>query len=895
MRPVDLDTVYAVDANREGHLMQAAEEWAPAPGRRSRVLVVDDEPQVLVALEDVLMRDYDVITAASPETALRVLEAERDVAVVMSDQRMPGMTGDELFSKISTSSDATRVMVTGYAELPAVIRAVNRGRIFAYVTKPWDSSELRLTIKKSVEHFELSRELAHERQLLDDLMNNIPDAIYFKDRDLRFTRMNRAAAERVALRDTSDAVGKRLVDLGIPPDLASAFEQEETQILARGHARIDLIREHEARDGRRYYSTTIAPVRARGGAVQGLVGISRDVTARVEVELALQRSNHVRTMLGAVNGAILRVKERDLLLQECCRIAVDEGGLLLASIVLVDHELAVECTVSHGADDELVQRLAHAAVDRAARSLLAAALSDRQPHVSSDPRSDLDGALARDLAERGGRALGAFPLVAEGHTLGVLVLVSDQYDFFDGEEVRLLSELADNVAFALDHLEKSARLDFLAYYDDLTGLPKRNLLVNRLLELVQPRSDSSGRVALVLVEVSRFRHVNATLGRGAGDDLLVQVGRRLAKLVAEADLLARFESSTFAILLAGAGDDAELAAWVERSVFGSFDAPFNVRSTELRVSVRIGIAVLPAGSTDADRLIVNAEAALANARASGQRYLFHAPHMNERVGEKLTLETRLRRALDHDQFLLYYQPKIDLKSGMVVGLEALIRWDDPERGLIAPAEFVPILEETGLIVEVGDWVLQSVAAQCATWLDEGLLPPRIAANVSATQLSQRTFVRSVEHAFELWPAARGGLDLEITESVLIEDLVGNIDKLRQLKEQGVCVAIDDFGTGYSSLGYLSRLPIDALKIDQSFVLRMSDDAQNMTIITTIISLAHSLDMKVIAEGVESSEQARLLKLVKCDQIQGFLVGKPQGAHEVRTLFRSNTRTWPPPA
>jgi diguanylate cyclase (GGDEF)-like protein/PAS domain S-box-containing protein len=874
--------------------MQAVEEWAPATGRRSRVLVVDDEPQVLVALEDVLMRDFEVLKAGSPETALRVLDEVHDVAVVISDQRMPGMTGDELFSKISASSDATRVMVTGYAELPAVIRAVNRGRIFAYVTKPWDSSELRLTIQRGVEQFELSRELAHERQLLDDLMNNIPDAIYFKDRELRFTRMNRACAERVALRDTNDAVGKRLAELGIPPELAAAFEQEETQIIKRGHARIDLIREHEAREGRRFYSTTIAPVRARGGGVQGLVGISRDVTARVEVELALQRSNHVRTMLGAVNGAILRVKERDILLQECCRIAVEDGGLLLAALVLLDHEGAVETAASHGADDRFVEHLTHAVVDQASPSVLAAALADRQPHLSSDPGADLDPRLARDVARRGGQALGVFPLSADGHAAGVLVLVSDQSDFFDGEEMRLLSELADNVAFALDHLEKSARLDFLAYYDELTGLPKRNLLMNRLLEAV-PLAPVNGRVALLLVEISRFRQVNATLGRGAGDDLLVQVGRRLTKLVGEGELLARFESSTFAILVTEAADEAELAAWVEHGVFGAFEAPFNVRSTELRISARVGLAVLSAESEDADRLIQSAEAALANARASGQRYLFPPPHMNERVSEKHTLETRLRRALEQEQFLLYYQPKIDLKSGMVVGLEALIRWDDPERGLIAPAEFIPSLEETGLIVEVGDWVLRTVAAQCAAWLDEGLLPPRIAANVSAMQLSQRSFVRSVERAFELWPAARGGLDLELTESVLIEDLVGNIEKLRQLKEQGVCVAIDDFGTGYSSLGYLSRLPIDALKIDQSFILRMSDDPQNMTIITTIISLAHSLDMKVIAEGVESSEQARLLKLVKCDQIQGFLVGKPQGAHEVRTLFRSNTRTWPPPA
>lgn len=877
--------------------MQALEEWAPVMGCRSRVLVVDDEPEVLVALEDVLTRDYDVLKTTSPKEALIVLEDDPDIAVVISDQRMPGMTGDELLAQLSTSCDATRVMVTGYAELPAVIRAVNKGKIFAYVTKPWDTSELRMTIQKSVEHFELARKLAQERQLLEDLMNNIPDAIYFKDRDLRFTRVNRACAERVDLRNTTDLVGKRLIELGIPAELASTFEDEESQIIAEGQASTDFIRELDAREGRRFYSTTIAPVRTRGGAVQGVVGISRDVTARVEVERALQRLTHVRSMLGAVNGAILRVRDRDVLLQEACRVAVDEGGLLIGAVVLLDASGDIATTAAHGADDEFTRLLANgvAGNSNGAQALLATALRERQPCVVNDVPAHADSRIERAVLRRGGNALGLFPLVADGRVSGVLALVSAQKGFFDGEEVHILTELADNVAFAVDHLEKSARLDFLAYYDELTGLPKRNLLLQRLLEHLPEADARGGEAALVLAEVTRFREVNATLGRGAGDDLLVQVGRRLAKVLNEGDTLARFESSAFAFLLKAPGDAAELASWVEERIFRAFETPFSVRGSELRAAVRVGAALLQPGARDADGLVRNAEASLANARSSGQRYLLHTPTMNERVSEKLTLETKLRRALEQEQFLLYYQPKIDLKSGMVVGLEALIRWDDPEAGLIGPSQFIPVLEETGLIVEVGDWILRSVAKQCAAWLDEGLLPPRIAANVSAMQLSQRTFVRSVEQAFERWPAARGGLDLELTESVLIEDLVGNIEKLRQLKEQGVCVAIDDFGTGYSSLGYLSRLPIDALKIDRSFVLRMSDDPQQMTIVTTIISLAHSLDMKVIAEGVETSEQARLLKLVKCDQIQGYLVGKPQGAHDVRSLFRANTRTWPPPA
>jgi diguanylate cyclase (GGDEF)-like protein len=399
---------------------------------------------------------------------------------------------------------------------------------------------------------------------------------------------------------------------------------------------------------------------------------------------------------------------------------------------------------------------------------------------------------------------------------------------------------------------------------------------------------------VLLVDVSRFRQVNDTLGRSAGDELLVQIAARLTGVLRERDTLARFDSNAFALVLTEPGDEPELALFIERDILASLTPPFMVRDTELRIAARVGVALFPSDATDAEGLVRNAEAALANARAKAQPYLFYAPSMNARLGEKLSLETRLRRALGEEQFLLHYQPKVELKTGAIVGLEALIRWKDPERGLVPPAEFIPVLEDTGLILDVGAWVLDRAAAQYASWVREGLAPPRIAVNVSALQLSQRRFVRTVEQMLERHPSARGGIDLELTESVLMEDLAGNIDKMRAVKQQGVCIAVDDFGTGYSSLGYLSRLPIDALKVDRSFVIRMVDDPQDMTIVTTIISLAHSLDLKVIAEGVETADQARLLKLVKCDQIQGYLVGRPQPSELVATHFGAQKPSRPPP-
>jgi diguanylate cyclase (GGDEF)-like protein/PAS domain S-box-containing protein len=862
--------------------------------RRDRVLLVDDEPQVLVALEDLLGSDYDVLTADSPERALNVLEAQRDVAVILTDQRMPGMTGDELLGHLGPTCDATRVLITGYAELSAVIRAVNRGRIFAYVTKPWDGAELRMTIKKSVEHFALMRELAQERQLLDDLMNNIPDAIYFKDRSLQFTRVNRAFANRFKLTSAREAVGKRLFALGLPPELSRSVEDDENRVIGDGSVAVDLIREREIPGGRRFYSTTLAPVHGHGGEVHGLVGISRDVTARMETERALRRLERVRAMLGAVNGAIVRIRERDALLAECCRVAVEEGELLAASVVLVDPERGEAAVVAIQTRDAENSEPLRAAMGPGGQDPLAvaAALQASDPHVINDLWDD---EAVTGLLGSGARAAATLPLATDGRVRGCVVLVGGQRDTFDKEEMRVLLEVTDNIAFALDHLEKSARLDFLAYYDELTGLPKRNLLLDRLHQLIPGRVTSGGRLALVLVDVSRLRQVNDTLGRGAGDELLVQVARRLAAGLGERDSLARLEGSSLAIVLNAPGDESDIAAWVAAAVFATLNAPLSIRDTEIRVAARVGIAVFPSDATDADALLRDAEAALAKTRTSAERTMFYAPSMNARVAEKLTLETRLRRAVEEEEFVLHYQPKVELKSGMVVGLEALIRWQDPERGLVQPGLFIPVLEETGLILDVGDWVLRTAAGQCEAWLEAGLTPPRIAVNVSAIQLGQAGFLRSVERAFELHPAAVEGIDVEITESVLMEDLAGNIEKLRALKSRGVRIAVDDFGTGYSSLGYLSRLPIDALKIDRSFVIRMSDDPQDMTIVTTIISLAHSLDMKVIAEGVETGEQARLLRLVKCDQIQGYLIGRPQGAAETEASFRARTRTWPPPA
>jgi EAL domain-containing protein (putative c-di-GMP-specific phosphodiesterase class I) len=303
----------------------------------------------------------------------------------------------------------------------------------------------------------------------------------------------------------------------------------------------------------------------------------------------------------------------------------------------------------------------------------------------------------------------------------------------------------------------------------------------------------------------------------------------------------------------------------------------------LRVSAKAGIAVFPDDAADPEGLFKNAEAALKKAKASGERYLFHTQQMTERVAETLALENQLRQALERKEFVLHYQPKVDLEK-RIVGLEALIRWQSPQLGLVPPGKFIPLLEETGLILQVGCWALNRAARDHRNWVEQKLRPPRVAVNVSPIQLRQRDFVEVVERAI-MGGVAPTGIDLELTESLVMEDIEANITKLKSVRGLGIKIAIDDFGTGYSSLGYLAKLPVQSLKIDRSFIANMHKDADAMSLISTIISLAHSLRLTVIAEGVETEEQANFLRLLRCDEMQGYLFSKPMPFDDITSLLK----------
>jgi diguanylate cyclase (GGDEF)-like protein len=451
--------------------------------------------------------------------------------------------------------------------------------------------------------------------------------------------------------------------------------------------------------------------------------------------------------------------------------------------------------------------------------------------------------------------------------------------------MRLLHELAGDVSFALHHLEQKAQMDYLAYHDSLTDLPNRSLFTDRMTQALNAARREKRFAAAVFVDVERFRMVNETFGRKAGDDLLRTIAARLRAAAREQDSVARIGADRFAIAVAPFDRPGVTTHWLIERLEQAFTPPITIDGVELRVTLKAGIAVFPADGESTESLCANAETALSKAKELNQRYLYYAPEMNARVAESLAMENRLRRALEEGRLALHYQPKIDVKTGAVAGLEALIRWIDPELGTVPPAKFVGLLEETGMILAAGRWALRQAAADLHHWQSLGITVPRIAVNVSAIQLRQRDFVDSVLEAISDFGGARPLLELEITESVLIDDIEESTRKLRTLRRAGIEVSVDDFGTGYCSLSYLARLPVDTLKIDRSFVVRMRDAGYPRNIVAMIVSLAHTLGLKVIAEGVEDNEQVHLLKELGCDQIQGYYVSVPLPAGEIEALLR----------
>lgn len=446
-----------------------------------------------------------------------------------------------------------------------------------------------------------------------------------------------------------------------------------------------------------------------------------------------------------------------------------------------------------------------------------------------------------------------------------------------------LDELRRQVADLVK--EKQDTSMYRSINDPLTGLPNRILFKDRLNSAMAQARRNRQVLAVLLLGLDRFKVINDSLGHTMGDRLLQQTAARLSQLMRKSDTVARLEGDQFAVLAMDIGKD-ENAARVSQKILEIFIKPFIIGGHELHATASIGIATFPNDGEDAEALIINADTAMHRAKENGKNtYRLYTPEMNSKALQRLELENSIRRAMERGEFEVFYQPKVNIKTGIIGGFEALVRWRHRERGLVSPAEFIPLAEETGLIIPIGEWVLRTACEQNRQWMDAGYPPLRVAVNISARQFQQKNLVERVDQVLQETGLHPSWLELEITESLAMQDAEFTIKMLRDFKERGITISLDDFGTGYSSLNYLKRFPLNNLKIDQSFIRNITTDSDDEAIASAVIVLAQNMKLQVIAEGVETEEQLAMLRDRQCNEMQGYLFGKPVPADEFEKLLK----------
>lgn len=438
--------------------------------------------------------------------------------------------------------------------------------------------------------------------------------------------------------------------------------------------------------------------------------------------------------------------------------------------------------------------------------------------------------------------------------------------------------------------ERTVQVDWLSYYDTVTQLPNRALFEDRLTQACSIAKSTDQSLGVLFISLDQFKKVNDSLGHGPGDSLLREFAERLKSCISESDTVARFGSDEFALLqtqIDGTNDVIETIGSMSQVLQFSFDLPGH----EVYATASVGVSMFPIDGEDCHTLLKNAGAALYKAKKSGgANYQFYTADMHELATRRLALETSLRRAIQNEEFLIHYQPRVSVDSLAITGVEALVRWQHPQFGLVSPSEFIPLAEDTGLIIPIGEWVLRQACEQNRRWQDEGFAPVQVAVNISGRQFHDRDLSQTVIRILNECGLAPNHLELELTESSIMHNSEFAASVLTRWRNMGISISIDDFGTGVSSLASLKRLPIGALKIDQSFVRDATTDPDDAAIVMAIITLAHNLRLRVVAEGVETEEQLRFLQLLRCDEIQGYFFSKPLPADKLVSLFDSARMT-----
>ena len=610
---------------------------------------------------------------------------------------------------------------------------------------------------------------------------------------------------------------------------------------------------------------------------------------RAQTDDELHRVRRALNTLRATNRALLRAADEASLLSEICRVVVEDSGYRFAWVGYAEHDEAktVRPVAHAGFEDGYLAtaNITWADTERG-RGPTGTAIRTGKPCVVRNMLTDPNVAPWReDTLKRGYASAASLPLRVDQETIGVLNIRAAEPDAFDEDELNLLSDTADDLAYGIQTLRMKVKreqaeqtIQRMAFYDALTGLPNRVRLRELLEKAIVAAKQQRRPLSLLLVGTGRFSEINEALGYREGDKLLQEIALRLQRATSESECVARMGEDHFAVLMPNS--DAEQATRFAAKILLALYEPVDLSGLMLDPRASIGISLFPGHGTDPDVLIRRAHVGLHQAKRTASGYAVYTGGLDKDSAPRLALMGDLRSAIDNNELLLYCQPKVDIRSGRICGAEALVRWRHPEKGMINPGEFIALAESTGLITPLTFWMLGAAVSQSYAWREEGLDAP-LAVNLSAHDLRDPKLLDRIKGSFATWGAQPDWIQFELTESALMQDPAGSLATLCRLKDLGVELFIDDFGTGYSSLAYLQKLPVDAIKVDQSFVGDMIQNNDSAVIVRSTIDLAHSLELNVVGEGVENRGLWERLVSLGCDVAQGYYVSAPIPADELR--------------
>jgi diguanylate cyclase (GGDEF)-like protein/PAS domain S-box-containing protein len=682
---------------------------------------------------------------------------------------------------------------------------------------------------------------AIERVLLKAIINQVPELLYAKDLEGRFIAANDAVARDNGLKRAVDVIGKTDFDLH-PTDAANVFFQIEQRIISSGQPMIDMeeLRTDESGDTK-WLLTTKVPMKGDRGEIVGLIGVARNITERKRAEQAWKDERALfRAMVDQVPDYLFAKDTESRFVVANKAVAADLGLKSEDLLGKTDFELH---------PPELARKF----------------FTDEQTVIrSSAPMIDIEEFVVDRAGTRKWLSTSKVPLRNDqDEVIGIVGIARDVTDRKRAED----------------------QIHFMAHHDALTGLPNRALLMDRLTQALLLAQRNECLVTVIFIDLDNFKLVNDSFGHNAGDTLLKTLAERMVRCVRATDTVVRLGGDEFVVLLIHQVDSPIVASLVLDKIREALAEPVPIDGQLFRVTCSIGLATYPHDGADAETLLMNADVAMYQAKEKGRdNFQYYTTEMDVTAHAKRTLQNDLRTGLARNEFALVYQPQVDLQSGRIFSTEALVRWHHPELGTIAPAQFIPLAEESGLIVPLGDWVLREACRQNKAWQDAGMLPITMSVNVSARQFREANWVQRVADVLKETGLKPQYLELELTESLLMQDVHQAIATMQKLQAIGVQFSIDDFGTGYSSLSALKSFPVARLKIDQSFVRNLPHNTDDCSIAAAVISLGHKLNMKVIAEGVESDAQMAFLAENNCDEIQGFRISRPVEADAIAAML-----------